>query len=536
MPSYDVKSGDASVLAEKINSTQTTGLIIAAMNINGTTTAWANTAGVIEISEQSDATLKREWVYYTGTSVDATSNEATLSGVVRGIARDSSDVTSGSASNASAFAKGATVRFVTFHDLLNKKANLDRAGTFSAAQTIASAVALQFGSSSAYIKTTDSGTNLKFKDASNSETTLTQLAAGAGTDTKTRVSSDDTTSGFLNGKLTAGDGITFTEGNGGADETLAIAARLATDPGLEISSNALRVKASTGITRDLNGISVDTTVTSLRALAKWFGDGSDGAKTIAASEDLDPTLDWNYTSLTLDAGQTLSVSSVNTPLVIRVTGDATINGTINLDGKGGPSSAGGAAGVASAAATAGKTLVSSITTGAGGAATSVENGRGGGGGASIYSAGAAGSNSGGAAGATLSTINQLLLANLNILVGCGGGGSGGGGDSDSTDSTDGSAGGGALLMYVGGNLTLGAASVITADSANTGNSTDGGSGGTGGGGTVVILVGGTITDGGVTCTATAGTPGTAGSGSTGGAGGAGKVIIYSLVDNTVITA
>jgi hypothetical protein len=40
---------------------------------------------------------------------------------------------------------------------------------------------------------------------------------------KVKVSSDDTTGGYLNGKLVAGTGISFTENNGGGDETLTIA-------------------------------------------------------------------------------------------------------------------------------------------------------------------------------------------------------------------------------------------------------------------------------------------------------------------------
>lgn len=146
MPSYDVYSGDSSVLATKINSTQTTGITIAAMNINGTLTGWANTAGVIEVSEQSDSTLKREWIYYTGTSVNATTKVATLSGVVRGITSTSSDVTSGG--TGVAFSKGAIVRFVTFHDLLNKKANLDRAGTITATWTFGTSGKIAFSSTS----------------------------------------------------------------------------------------------------------------------------------------------------------------------------------------------------------------------------------------------------------------------------------------------------------------------------------------------------------------------------------------------------
>jgi hypothetical protein len=49
----------------------------------------------------------------------------------------------------------------------------------------------------------------------------------------TKVSSNDSTSGYLNGKLLAGTSIQFTEGNDGADETLtikAVARTAASDP------------------------------------------------------------------------------------------------------------------------------------------------------------------------------------------------------------------------------------------------------------------------------------------------------------------
>lgn len=49
------------------------------------------------------------------------------------------------------------------------------------------------------------------------------IIAGANTDINAKVSSNDTTTGYLNGKLTAGDGISLTEGSDGANETLAIA-------------------------------------------------------------------------------------------------------------------------------------------------------------------------------------------------------------------------------------------------------------------------------------------------------------------------
>ena len=49
-------------------------------------------------------------------------------------------------------------------------------------------------------------------------------AITADTDVKTKVSSNDTTAGFLNGKLVAGSNISFTENSDGGNETLTIAA------------------------------------------------------------------------------------------------------------------------------------------------------------------------------------------------------------------------------------------------------------------------------------------------------------------------
>jgi len=48
-------------------------------------------------------------------------------------------------------------------------------------------------------------------------------AVAADTNDKVRVSADDTTPGYLNGKLVAGTNITLTEGSGGGDETLTAA-------------------------------------------------------------------------------------------------------------------------------------------------------------------------------------------------------------------------------------------------------------------------------------------------------------------------
>ena len=77
-----------------------------------------------------------------------------------------------------------------------------------------------------------------------------------------KVSSDDTTPGYIEDKITAGNGISLATANGGANETRSISTNLATDPGLEYSSTALRIKAGTGIVRNSSGINVDVGTTA----------------------------------------------------------------------------------------------------------------------------------------------------------------------------------------------------------------------------------------------------------------------------------
>lgn len=54
--------------------------------------------------------------------------------------------------------------------------------------------------------------------------TWSELTGAASSDELAKVSSNDTTAGYLNGKLVAGSGITLTENNNGSNETLTIAA------------------------------------------------------------------------------------------------------------------------------------------------------------------------------------------------------------------------------------------------------------------------------------------------------------------------
>jgi hypothetical protein len=71
-----------------------------------------------------------------------------------------------------------------------------------------------------------------------------------------KVSSNDTTPGYLNGKLVAGSGISFTEGSDGGNETLTIATSSVADHWISISSGYTATPASTStltMTSDLTG-------------------------------------------------------------------------------------------------------------------------------------------------------------------------------------------------------------------------------------------------------------------------------------------
>jgi hypothetical protein len=70
--------------------------------------------------------------------------------------------------------------------------------------------------------TMQEGANISLSATPGPNSTLT--ISSTDTDENVKVSSDDTMPGFLNGKLVGGTGITLTEGNGGGNETLTIAA------------------------------------------------------------------------------------------------------------------------------------------------------------------------------------------------------------------------------------------------------------------------------------------------------------------------
>lgn len=288
-----------------------------------------------------------------------------------------------------------------------------------------------------------------------------------------------------------------------------------------------------------------------------YGDGSSGTPTWTSGATLDPTSVFQYVTATLPVSQTLAVSSSNTPLRIFATGSVIINGTISLSGKGGPFGAGKTGSFGNGTSgTDGYGVSSGFATGGGGGGGGVNGGTSGGGGgsgASFVTAGTVGiagsggtAGAAGSAGALMSTTLQMYLAAAQRFAACGGGGGGGGRAGGTADGGDGGNGGGALIMFIGGNLTLGASSTITVAGSNGSNGGNGGAnpgaggGGAGSGGSVFIIVQGSITNSGVTLTVSGGTKGTGGTGTSAGGNGAdgvsGKVFIYSISTGTLVTA
>ena len=304
------------------------------------------------------------------------------------------------------------------------------------------------------------------------------------------------------------------------------------------------VSVPTGTASIVNANISDASVSIAKSASveEFGGTGADGDLAVT-SGTTNISLDtvYNYSSVSISAAATLSSAANGSPMFIKCAGDCTIDGTINLDGKGYSGGAGGAsANTAGAAGTGFADIITHGTAGGGGGASVNGGGGGGAGGASMTTSGGAGGAGGGvtpgSAGAASVRYSKAVqptlwtLRNLGLIgVGTGGGGGGAGTGAGGEAGGAGGAGGGGLVIEVGGNLSIGAAGVITADGVAGGNGASySGGGGGGGGGSVIVRVRGTITNAG-TVTVTGGSAGSAGaSGGTAGAGGAGFYIIEAV--------
>jgi hypothetical protein len=272
--------------------------------------------------------------------------------------------------------------------------------------------------------------------------------------------------------------------------------------------------------------------------ARAFDSGSTGADgafnpTVNTPVDLPPSGIFNYTSVTIPAGVTVTYrrNATNTPVVILVSGNVTITGTLNVSGAGSP-----------AAGTAGDGVQGDDATPGLGGPGGFDGGRGGRPGSSgtaITNAGAGLGPGGGQAG--LSTVpNQRQF-------GGGGGGFGTAGTNNRghdfgwLPTTHGNAGGlggpaygsGQLLPLIGGSGGGGGA----------GGATFEGSGGGGGGGALLIAASGTVNitgsivaNGGGAGLSRGGGTNVGGGGGGGGSGGAIRIVATSITGNGPISA
>ncbi len=284
-----------------------------------------------------------------------------------------------------------------------------------------------------------------------------------------------------------------------------------------------------------------------------IGTGKDGAFESSTYSNFDPsasstlvTLDtsrvYEFTTFNLGAGVTLKGSG-SAPLRIRVQGDASILGTIdlrgqagsNLDGDTSQAPAGGAAGPgggtggnggSTASGTAGTSADSGNLGSGKGGSNNLGTGAGGGG-AGHDTGGAAGAGVG--AGAAGGNYGDIMLSTL-----LGGSGGGGGGASSNSSGAGAGGGGGALSLEVGGDLHIFAAGQGRADGGAGGGPANGalqgGGGGGGSGGGLLFLSGGIFQNDG-SILALGGSGGAVTLGGAGGNGQAGRTRIVNSVDN-----
>ena len=245
-----------------------------------------------------------------------------------------------------------------------------------------------------------------------------------------------------------------------------------------------------------------------------YGDGSAGAKTVAADEvwtgGTAPT-NLQFTDVTINAGTTLTVQSGT---VIRCTGTFTNNGTIVV-------SVAAAGAFVSSSAFLGDSFGGENSPGeAGVSLRSAQSGE---------SGDASALRRAGIGGAGLAAEQARTI--LNPGVKAGGGGGAGGTDSFLGGSNNGQAGGGSLVVLCQGAVTN--TGTITADGAGPSSFDFGGppiifGGGGGGGGVVILASRASVTNGATGAINARGGPGQGSDGNEGASGGGGGGIIHLL--------
>lgn len=136
-------------------------------------------------------------------------------------------------------------------------------------------------------------------------------SAGIDTDEKAKVSSNDTTAGYLNGKLVAGSGIAFTENNNGSNETLSIALGSHTHAASDITSGIVATarlgsgtaSSSTYLKGDQTYSGIDAGhITAGTVGTARLGSGTANGTTFLAGDQTYKTPPYPVTSVNLQTG------------------------------------------------------------------------------------------------------------------------------------------------------------------------------------------------------------------------------------------
>lgn len=172
------------------------------------------------------------------------------------------------------------------------------------------------GNGSGAIQATAVGTSGQVLTSNGAGLDPTFQTPGASNDEKVKVSANDTTEGYLNGKLVAGSNITLTENNDGANETLTIAST-------GVSAGSITRSSLSTATVELAGsLNTDTTLITLNAYAFF--------PMIHVSSIDDSGVGVSDETAGLVSGHTTDGASADSPR-FGLTGDVKFGGTYDVD-------------------------------------------------------------------------------------------------------------------------------------------------------------------------------------------------------------
>lgn len=279
--------------------------------------------------------IKKANSYVEGVYVPAaglSANGLTATGCVRGIRLDGLDYTTGDTTLATTHLQDEPVSCIIHPALqqilvnaLQGVGDMATGGTdFVLGAGAAGTITIKRNNGSALGFLRHNGTSVQYSDAGSTWTNLSDISASD----IVKVSSNDTTPGYLNGKLVAGSNITLTEGNDGGNETLTITSASANSGitthiiytpgyltgGAAPTSNYLLWLGTTagsfqvtidGTARSITGINFSSGVASMSDVASKI---QTALRAVTSSTE---TVTWSGTRFVITSASTASTSAVS---------------------------------------------------------------------------------------------------------------------------------------------------------------------------------------------------------------------------------